>query len=352
MFRNYEDRVQILFGWKAFAYTCRDGGTRNTRRFCIARGNALSQCCVRSLHFPAGMGVLCHRDPQRPFLFETRKNGRSPPKTQATFVMRSDHRSTNINGIELFYTVTGDGEPLILLHAGVSSHMMWDAFIPLLAENHRVYALDMRGHGRSEYDSRGISYPLLADDLAEFIRILDLGRPHAIGYSSGGNVALDFAVRYPAVPASVTIAAAWLRIVPSMREAVRRIGIVSRGVVDFDTVNATLGHLVGIWEVEHSTRYGADHRKRLFETMAEMDLTPHGNHGEALRKIICPALIMAADRDGLIPLDQTMEQFEQIPRAELLVVPGTNHFTALGNVKWLAQAMLDFIARHSTKQAM
>ncbi len=251
-----------------------------------------------------------------------------------------------VNGVKLFYQMTGKGDPIVLLHGGVSSHKMWDKFVPLLASGHRVYALDMRGHGRSELDQRGISYPLLADDLAGFIEGLELERPHIIGYSSGANVALDFALRYPDLAASFVLGAAWLRLTPDFITAGKSFGYVQPGEVDFTVVGERFGSHIDRWADEHAWLYGREHWKRLYEFMCEMDLTPHGNHGETLKTIAAPVLVFAADADGLIPIEQFVEQYQMIPAAELLIVPGTNHISVLSRVSLLAEAILDFIRRH------
>ncbi|MEZ4555921.1 MAG: alpha/beta hydrolase [Caldilineaceae bacterium] len=99
-------------------------------------------------------------------------------------------------------------------------------------------------------------------------------------------------------------------------------------------------------EVEHRVRYGINHWQRLYEFMCEMDFTPHSNHGDQLQRISCPTLVFSGDRDGIIPLDQVVEQFESIPDAELLIMPGTNHFTALKKTEWLTDAIVEFIERH------
>ncbi|MFE2509294.1 alpha/beta fold hydrolase [Streptomyces naganishii] len=94
----------------------------------------------------------------------------------------------------LSYVVSGDGPPVVLVHAGVADHRMWDAVAPALAERHTVIRYDLRGFGRSAPPSGPFS------DTDDLRRLLDhLGHPRVglVGASWGGRVALDFTLAHP-----------------------------------------------------------------------------------------------------------------------------------------------------------
>ena len=95
------------------------------------------------------------------------------------------------NGIEIYYEETGSGQPLVLLHGGTVTLKSWEKQIPSFAHHFRVIALDSRGHGRTKNPLETMSYRLLADDVAAFIRALELDRPLVCGYSDGGQIALE-----------------------------------------------------------------------------------------------------------------------------------------------------------------
>src|SRR5436305_13759140 len=78
-------------------------------------------------------------------------------------------RHAEVNGMRLYYEVSGQGDPLIVLHGSFMSIPSMGAIIPTLAKTHRVYALEMQGHGRSTDINRPITYPNLADDVAAFL---------------------------------------------------------------------------------------------------------------------------------------------------------------------------------------
>jgi pimeloyl-ACP methyl ester carboxylesterase len=85
----------------------------------------------------------------------------------------------------------------VLVHGGLGSGVEWSPVILLLADQFRVITPDSRGHGRSTNPSGQLSFPTLADDLAALIAALELDRPVVAGWSDGGQVTLELAVRHP-----------------------------------------------------------------------------------------------------------------------------------------------------------
>ena len=104
----------------------------------------------------------------------------------------------NVNGMRMYYEVSGEGTPLIVLHGAYMNIPSMGAIIPKLAETHRVYALELQGHGRTTDIARPITYPAMADDVAAFMDAVGLARADVFGYSMGSIVGLQLAVRHPA----------------------------------------------------------------------------------------------------------------------------------------------------------
>src|SRR2546423_12257639 len=107
-------------------------------------------------------------------------------------------RRAQVNGMRLYYEVSGQGEPLIVLHGSFMSIPSMGAIIPTLAKTHRVYALEFQGHGRSTDINRPITYPNLADDVAAFMDAVGLQKADVFGYSMGAIAGLQLAIRHPA----------------------------------------------------------------------------------------------------------------------------------------------------------
>lgn len=104
-----------------------------------------------------------------------------------------------VNGLDLYYEIHGEGEPLILLHGGVGAIEMFGEVLPLLAEGRRVIAVDLQAHGRTVDIDRPMTFEAMADDVAALIEHLGLGEADVMGYSLGGGVALRTAIQHPEV---------------------------------------------------------------------------------------------------------------------------------------------------------
>lgn len=94
----------------------------------------------------------------------------------------------------LSYTVAGEGSPVVLVHAGVADHRMWDAVVPALAERHTVIRYDLRGFGESAPPAGPFSE---TDDLRRLLDHLGHERVRLIGASWGGRVAVNFTLTHP-----------------------------------------------------------------------------------------------------------------------------------------------------------
>ena len=103
-----------------------------------------------------------------------------------------------VNGMQVYYEVSGSGDPLIVLHGAYMNIPSMGAIIPKLAQTHRVYALEFQGHGRTTDIKRPITYPNLADDVAAFMNAVGLQKADVFGYSMGAIAGLQLAIRHPA----------------------------------------------------------------------------------------------------------------------------------------------------------
>ena len=118
-----------------------------------------------------------------------------PPTPAPIPSTRSGH--ADANGISIYYAVYGEGSPVILLHGGLANADYWGHQIPALAPHHTVIVMDSRGHGRSTRDSRPYSYDLMADDVVALMDVLKVPKADVVGWSDGGTIGLNMAVRYP-----------------------------------------------------------------------------------------------------------------------------------------------------------
>jgi len=102
-----------------------------------------------------------------------------------------------VNGMEMYYEVSGQGDPLIVLHGAYMNIPAMGTIVPRLAESHTVYALEFQGHGRTADIDRPITYPHLASDVAAFMDALSIEKADVFGYSMGAAAGLRLAIDYP-----------------------------------------------------------------------------------------------------------------------------------------------------------
>ena len=125
-------------------------------------------------------------------------------------------RSLDAHGIKIWYTVQGQGEPVMLIHGWLASAgLNWElpGTSALLAKNHRVIELDVRGHGRSDKPTHEEAYgPELVEDIVRLLDQVQIPKAHIVGYSMGGIIAGNFLVKHPDRVLSGTISGmGWLK---------------------------------------------------------------------------------------------------------------------------------------------
>ncbi|MDX0516708.1 alpha/beta fold hydrolase [Sinorhizobium medicae] len=103
----------------------------------------------------------------------------------------------SVNGMEMYFEVSGEGDPLIVLHGAYMNIPSMGAIIPKLAETHKVYAIEFQGHGRTTDIDRPITYSNLADDVAAFMDAVQIEKADVFGYSMGAGAGLPLAIRHP-----------------------------------------------------------------------------------------------------------------------------------------------------------
>lgn len=101
-----------------------------------------------------------------------------------------------VNGLHLYYEIHGTGEPLILLHGGVVGISMFGPNLAALSQHRKVIAVELQGHGHTADIDRPLSYEAMADDIAALSKYLGIEKADILGYSLGGGVALQTAIRH------------------------------------------------------------------------------------------------------------------------------------------------------------
>jgi pimeloyl-ACP methyl ester carboxylesterase len=253
-----------------------------------------------------------------------------------------------LNGAALYYQEYGDGAPLVLVHGGLVSSAEWGPVARQLTDGFRVITPDSRGHGRSTNPSGELSYRGIADDLAALVAALGLRRPVVAGWSDGGQVALELGARHPGIADALIVGAAYPDFSTSgLRDAHRALlGADDAGVPDPEWLDAQLGEFAEAIKSSHPG--GAEQWRALVRQTAPMWLDYAGLGPDDLRAIQVPTLVLAGDRDELVPLDLTVSLYRALPNAELAICPHTDHAGPTPErAPVFASVIRDFAQRHT-----
>jgi pimeloyl-ACP methyl ester carboxylesterase len=109
----------------------------------------------------------------------------------------SNGKYVDVNGMKMYYEVSGEGDPIIVLTGAHMDIISMGKIIPMLAETYKVYALEFQGHGHTEDIDRPITYENLADDVADFMDGVGLEKADVFGYSMGAQAGLQLAISQP-----------------------------------------------------------------------------------------------------------------------------------------------------------
>ncbi len=104
-----------------------------------------------------------------------------------------------VRGIDYYYEIRGEGQPLLLLHGGLGSIDMFGPVMATLAEDRTVIGVDLQGHGRTTLGERPIDLKAIGDDLAAILEKLGYNQVDVLGYSFGGGAGFRLAVQHPDV---------------------------------------------------------------------------------------------------------------------------------------------------------
>jgi pimeloyl-ACP methyl ester carboxylesterase len=248
-----------------------------------------------------------------------------------------------VNGLKMYYEIHGTGRPLVLIHGAFMTVEAWGDVLTELAKTRRVIALELQGHGRTADIDRPFSYEQFADDVAALMRRIGIDKADVLGYSLGGGVALQAAIRHPEMIDKLVVISGTYRTDGWYPEVMATIAKMTpddfTGTPIRDGYNKVAPHpeafpaLVG----------------RIKAAEAKVYAWPP----DAIRAIASPALIVLGDSDGVRP-EHALEMFRLLgggvfgdiagmPKSQLAVLPGTHHFGVMYRSAWLVPMIRDFL---------
>lgn len=250
--------------------------------------------------------------------------------------------------LSMYYEIHGEGEPLILLHGAYMTTEMLGPLLSGLTGIRQVVALEQQGHGRTADVDRPLTYEQMADDTAAAMRHLEIDGADVVGYSMGGGIALQLAMRHPAMVRRLVVASASFTsdgMHPTLLEMIPSI-----------TPEAFAGSPME--EAYHRIAPDPGNFPQLVEKLKELDAREFSWPRDEVAAIAAPTLIVVGDSDA-IRLEHALELFrlrgggvmgdlEGLPESQLAVLPGTTHFVPPGfglldRTEWLLAMILPFL---------
>jgi pimeloyl-ACP methyl ester carboxylesterase len=263
---------------------------------------------------------------------------------------RGGHLS--INGLNLYHEVYGElstsQPPLLLIPGAFMATDSMNAWAEAFAGNRAVIVFDQQGHGRTPDTSRAMSYEQFADDAAELLRALHVERADVMGYSQGGGVALQLAIRHPALVNKLVSMSATFRKdgwYPSVFESIGEL-----------TAEAFAGTPVESVFKEHTPDTEAF--DAYLEKMKVLNIDDQNISDEEMRSISAQTMVIVGDADG-VRLEHAVAMFklrgggdeeaaatgvlQKVPAARLVILPAMSHIGLSGESERLVPMVTAFL---------
>ena len=254
-----------------------------------------------------------------------------------------------VNGMQMYYEVSGAGEPLVVLHGAYMNIPSMGKIVAKLAETHKVYAIEFQGHGRTTDIDRPITYPNLADDVAQFMDKVGLEKADVFGYSMSAAAGLQLAIRHPDKVNKLIAASAaydaqgwqpeFLAFIPQM----------------------TVEMFVNMPFAQDYKKLAAnpDGFPALVKKLIALEHEPMA-WGDAVKALKTPVLIIAGDAD-VATLEHAVAMFrllggggmgdmgKPLPASRLAILPATSHTAVIGQTDLLFALIEPFLKGETPK---
>ncbi|HEX2833152.1 MAG TPA: alpha/beta hydrolase [Thermoanaerobaculia bacterium] len=232
----------------------------------------------------------------------------------------------DIHGLKLYYEIHGDAKnpPLVLLHGGGSTiETSFGQVLPMLAKTHRVIAFEQQGHGRTtDVAGRPFTFEQSADDAAELLKQLQVEQADFYGYSNGGSIAMQIAIRHPKLVRRLVVASAMYRrdgLPPQFWEGMRHAKLSD---MPKELKEAYLA------VAPNPENLQSFHDKCVARMLGFKDWPD-----ALLRSIEAPTLVMAGDRD-VVTVEHVLAMYRLFPKGEVAILPGTDHMQFVTRGEW------------------
>jgi pimeloyl-ACP methyl ester carboxylesterase len=256
-----------------------------------------------------------------------------------------------VNGLKMYYEAHGSGEPVVLLHgAFMTITNNWTGWIGELSKTRKVIAIELQGHGRTADISRDMTSDNLADDVAALLEHLKIPRADLIGYSMGGGVAMQCAIRHPDKVRKVVVISSMLRRDGMVKEAQEAIPKLTAEMFKDSPIETEYKKLSPT----------PDDFPKFVKRMLAVHSKDQGIGADKLKATKAPMFFIHGDADG-VRLEHIAEMFrlkggeihgDMKPRSasRLAILPDTTHVTLMQRASVIVPMVNDFLDAKPEKQ--
>lgn len=260
--------------------------------------------------------------------------------------------NASVNGLQLYYEIEGDGEPLVLIPGFAAGSWIWFKQTAALARKFRVITFDPRGVSASDKPEGVQTIGLLADDVAHLLQKIGVESAHIVGASFGGFVAQEFALKYPAMtrklvlcctsfggPNHVVPAAETLQALASTR------GLNSEDRMRENLLLAFTPEYVRtqVAEVDHIVHLRATNEVPEHIYMSQLQAAMSFNSESRLKEIHSPTLVVSGDADVIVPVQNSRNLADRIAGAKLHIIEGGSHTFFIERAEEFNQIITEFL---------
>lgn len=240
-----------------------------------------------------------------------------------------------VGDIKLYVEQQGKGEPLILLHGGLGSGLSWGKQVPEFSKKYKVILVDSRGQGRSTDAKSPLTYHLMAEDVVALMDKLKIDSARFVGWSDGGNIAIDLAIHHPTRVKSYVAYGANIHPVGLQPDFLNYLRTASKTKLEKDLGREFL-------QVTKEPERLAE----IVQKIKTMWLTEPQFTKAQLASIKAPGLILDGKTEEAIRPDHAAEIAAAIPSSTLLMLPDVGHYAMFSDTERFNREVMAFLAKH------
>ena len=236
----------------------------------------------------------------------------------------------SVNGIDMYYAVYGAGDPVLLIHGGLGHADIWASQVAELSKTHKVIVADSRGHGRTSRDTQPFGYDLMMSDYIGLLDHLKVDKVALVGWSDGGIIGVDMAMKHPDRLTGVFAHAA---------------NVTTDGVDPGVETNKTFGAYIERSGQDYALLSPTpDQYEQFVGEIVKMWSSQPAWTKEDLATIKTPVWVVLGDHDEAVKRDHTEYMASVIPGSKLVILENASHFAMLQDPAGYNKAVADFLA--------